>query len=75
VNQIVQFDYGKSGVLAREHPIAVPLGTRSGKGSRPYHIVNVAGLCITANLAVDDRFAVHGKRSCFSPNTVAIVES
>jgi hypothetical protein len=28
-NQIVQFDYGESGVLARGHPIAVPPGIRT----------------------------------------------
>ena len=29
VNQIVQFDYGKDGLLARGHPIAVPPPIRS----------------------------------------------
>lgn len=28
-NQIVRFDYGKDGLLARGHPIAVPLGIRT----------------------------------------------
>ena len=29
VNQIVRFDYGQNGLLARGHPIAVPAGIRT----------------------------------------------